>query len=196
MPGPGRPREFDRDAALRTAMRLFWERGYEAVSIADLTAAMGIGTRSLYTAFGSKERLFREAIDLYNGTGTADGFYAAPTACQAVERMLRARAAAYAEPDTPPGCMVVLAATNISAANDPVRTLVTDIRARDRADLVARLSEAHARGEFTTAPEAVADFYLSVLYGMSVRARDNASTTQLVAVVDAAMAAWDAVTRR
>ncbi|SER08626.1 TetR/AcrR family transcriptional regulator [Actinokineospora terrae] len=196
MPGPGRPRGFDRAAALRTAMRLFWERGYEAVSIADLTAAMGIGTRSLYTAFGSKERLFREAVDLYDGPDSQFDPRAQPTGCQAVERLLRARAAAYADPDTPPGCMVVLAATNTSADNDPARALLADLRARDRATLVARLTEARAAGEITTAPEAVADFYLSVLYGMSVRSRDAASAAELTAVVDAAMAAWESVTRR
>ena len=65
----GRPRGFDRDAALRRAMELFWRRGFEGVSMADLTAAMGIAAPSLYAAFVSKEALFREAIALYRATG-------------------------------------------------------------------------------------------------------------------------------
>ena len=68
MAARGRPRGFDRDSALRCAMLLFWERGYEATSISDLTAAMGINSPSLYAAFGSKEALFRESIELYGRT--------------------------------------------------------------------------------------------------------------------------------
>jgi AcrR family transcriptional regulator len=61
----GRPLSFDRDVALEKAMHVFWERGYEAASISDLTAAMGITPPSLYTAFGDKEKLFFEAIERY-----------------------------------------------------------------------------------------------------------------------------------
>ena len=64
MPG-GRPRGFDEDAALDAAMRLFWQQGYEATGVADLTKAMGITTPSLYTAFGNKDELFRRAVDRY-----------------------------------------------------------------------------------------------------------------------------------
>src|SRR5918993_4559717 len=62
----GRPRGFDREAALAQAMRLFWLKGFEATSIADLTGAMGIGSPSLYAAFGSKEALYAEALRYYD----------------------------------------------------------------------------------------------------------------------------------
>ena len=61
----GRPREFDRDEALESAMRLFWDRGYEATSISDLTRAMRITPPALYGAFGSKKQLFLEAVERY-----------------------------------------------------------------------------------------------------------------------------------
>lgn len=64
----GRPRNFDRDQALRKAMEVFWSKGYEGASLTDLTAAMGINSPSLYGAFGSKEALFREAVELYRQT--------------------------------------------------------------------------------------------------------------------------------
>ncbi len=83
----GRPRAFDRDAALATATRLFWEKGYEATSIADLTDALGIGAPSLYAAFGSKEAFYAEALAYYCES-TADfvwaKFAAADTAREAV----------------------------------------------------------------------------------------------------------------
>ncbi|GLZ39737.1 TetR/AcrR family transcriptional regulator [Actinokineospora sp. NBRC 105648] len=193
MSGPGRPRGFDRGEALRTAMRLFWARGYEAVSITDLTAAMGIGTRSLYTAFGSKELLFREAVELYESADATARYCDRPTARQAVEDMLRARAESYAGPDGPPGCMVVLAATNTSPGNDTVRDLLAELRTRDREMLTRRLVRAKAAGELAdhADPAAVTSFYLTVLYGMSIQARDGSDTATLQGVVDAALSVWD-----
>src|SRR5712692_5869572 len=61
----GRPREFDREAALERAIDVFWRHGYEATSVSDLTAAMGVNPPSLYAAFGDKEKLFLEAVERY-----------------------------------------------------------------------------------------------------------------------------------
>src|SRR6202035_3812271 len=61
----GRPRGFDRDAALEAAMLLFWRKGFAAASMNDLCDAMGIRSPSLYAAFGGKEELYLEAIEHY-----------------------------------------------------------------------------------------------------------------------------------
>jgi AcrR family transcriptional regulator len=61
----GRPAAYTREQALDAAMRLFWERGYEGTSFAELVAAMRIGHATFYSAFGSKEELYREATERY-----------------------------------------------------------------------------------------------------------------------------------
>lgn len=60
-----RPREFDMQKALNNALELFWEKGYEATSITDLTTRMEISRPSLYMAFGDKRSLFMKALDIY-----------------------------------------------------------------------------------------------------------------------------------
>ncbi|WP_025026114.1 TetR/AcrR family transcriptional regulator [Caldalkalibacillus mannanilyticus] len=60
-----RQREFDEDRVLTDAMKLFWEKGYKATSLNDLTAKMGIQRPSLYSAFGDKEELFEAALRKY-----------------------------------------------------------------------------------------------------------------------------------
>src|ERR671919_2398814 len=103
----GRPRSFERDTALRRAMEVFWAKGFDGASMADLTGAMGINSPSLYAAFGSKEDLFREAVALYGateGTEIWSGLQEAPTARAAVERFLRVSAESFTRPGKPRGC--------------------------------------------------------------------------------------------
>ncbi|WP_328395577.1 TetR/AcrR family transcriptional regulator [Nocardia sp. NBC_00416] len=195
MPGPGRPRGFDRDEALRTAMHLFWEHGYEGVSISELTAAMGIGARSLYTAFGSKEELFREAVALYAGE-TPGSLDEPRTAREAIELMLRERTAANLDPATPLGCMVVLAAANATPENEHVRTLLAERRQHDRGAVLARLRRGVAEGDVPAGAdvEAAASFYLTVMHGLAIRARDGCTPADAARVIDAAMSAWEGLT--
>src|SRR5258707_15468488 len=111
----GRPRGFDRTEALVRAMKVFWARGYEGASISDLKAEMGIGSPSLYAAFGSKEELFREAVKLYSATEGSDtwrSLQTAPTAREGIEGVLMYTARAFTRPDKPPGCLVGLSALN------------------------------------------------------------------------------------
>lgn len=199
MAGRGRPREFDRAAALRRAMDVFWRRGYEGASIGDLTKAMGINAPSLYACFGCKEALFRAAVALYNeteGAATDRALERAPTARTAVAAMLRDNAEAYARPKRPPGCMVTLAATVGSAENQEVRDFLSQCRQQAQDALQLRLERGIAEGDVPAATDttALAAFYYTVLQGLSIQARDGASRAALHRIVDCAMAAWDRLT--
>jgi AcrR family transcriptional regulator len=198
MAARGRPRSFDREAVLLKAMRMFWEQGYEATSMTELTVAMGISPPSLYAAFGSKEGLFREAVDLYGRTEAVTdlALREGATAREAVDGMLRGNAVVYTDPAKPAGCMVVLAATNCTAENEGVRELLAESRRATRRSVRERLERGIAEGDLPpgTDTDALAGFCTTVLHGMSVQARDGFSRRDLLDVVDSAMSAWDGLT--
>ena len=189
----GRPRAFDRDDALRQAMLLFWERGYDAASMADLTSAMRIGSPSLYAAFGSKEALFREAVTLYGATAgslTTRVLAEEPTAREAIEAMLRRNAADYLRPGRPTGCMAVLAAINCS--HPGIRAYMADRRRAGRELIQQRLRRGIDDGDLPAGVDvnAMAAFYNATLMSLSLLARDDATAADLTAVADGAMATW------
>src|SRR5882672_2997601 len=128
----GRPREFDREAALERAIDVFWRHGYEATSVSDLTAAMGVNPPSLYAAFGDKEKLFLEAVERYQQQrrqSVAKVFDEAPTAKEAVHRMLRDAARELACSSHPRGCLLVMSDTNCSDASAHVQSDLAHRRA-------------------------------------------------------------------
>ncbi|HEY4069206.1 MAG TPA: TetR/AcrR family transcriptional regulator [Burkholderiaceae bacterium] len=196
----GRPLSFDRDTALEQAMHVFWERGYEAASIADLTSAMGITPPSLYTAFGDKSKLFLEAIERYAlGPGSVGPRALAeePTARGAIERWLLESADELTRTCHPKGCMVVMATTNCSVAAEHVQTALTKRRAAALANIKTRIQNGIDDGELPedTDAKALSTFYSAVYQGMSMQAKDGASRANLVATVETAMRAWPAKRR-
>jgi AcrR family transcriptional regulator len=198
----GRPRAFDREAALAQATRLFWVKGFEATSIADLTEAMGIGAPSLYAAFGSKEALYAEALRHYaesNEPLVWSGFFSAATARDAVLSFLMDSAAALTGclADIPRGCMVALSSVG-SEGHAELGEQVRAARAVTFDRLEARLNQAVAAGEIPASTDirALARFVQTVQNGMSILARDGASCAELEGVAQVAMLGWDARTAR
>jgi len=176
-------------------MHVFWEHGYEAASISDLTAAMGITPPSLYTAFGDKERLFLEAIERYGKGPGGFGQRALdeePTARGAIQRLLEDAAAELTEECHPLGCMMVMATTNCSVAAEHVQNALAKRRALGVANIQARIQRGIADGELAadTDAGALANFYATVYQGMSMQAKDGAPRASLLASVEMAMRSW------
>ncbi|MFG2880094.1 TetR/AcrR family transcriptional regulator [Streptomyces sp. NPDC048337] len=191
----GRPRSFDRDAALHKAMFAFWERGYEATSISDLTTSLGISAPSLYAAFGDKRKLFDEVVVVYGGRYAdfaAVALAEEPTARAAVGRILHEAAEVYTDPGHPPGCMVISAAINTTSEE-----VAEALRERRNANLT--LFESRIRADMATGvlpadtdARALARYAGAVLQGMSQQSRDGATREELEAVASRALLAWPA----
>ena len=170
------PRTFDRDAAVTTAMRLFWRHGYEGVSLSDLTGAIGIAPPSLYAAFGSKAGLYREALDHYATLpGALDGLAAAVTLEAAVSGLLRAAIGAMTNSPTERGCMVSSGLLQCAARHDE---LALDLAAR-RAAIHDTIAQALTRWLAAPAANRLSAYLCAVLQGLSVQARDGSSREEL-----------------
>jgi AcrR family transcriptional regulator len=191
----GRPREFDRGAALEAAMVLFWRKGFAATSMNDLCDAMDVRSPSLYAAFGSKEALYLEAIQHYVevfGPPVWDKLAEGATARAGVQNLLLAATESLpASHVTPAGCMAALAAV-CDEWPAGIAEVVRKIRVEMLGLLRLRLEAGIANGELppTTDTEGLSRFYLSVYQGMAVQARDGAGAPELKGVVAAAMSAW------
>jgi len=189
----GRPRSFDRETALEKAVMAFWEHGYEATSVSDLTRVMGIGAPSLYAAFGDKRALFDEVVTVYGaryGSFTDRALAEEPTARAALRRILFEAAAEYTAPGRPHGCLVIHAATNCTSPE-----VEESLRVRRNANIAAfesRIRADIAAGELPAAIDAhaLARHAGAVVQGMSQQARDGASREELEALAEIAMSIW------
>ncbi|MCI0462976.1 MAG: TetR/AcrR family transcriptional regulator [Gemmataceae bacterium] len=190
----GRPREFDIDKALDRALRVFWRKGYEGTSLADLTRAMGINRPSLYAAFGSKEGLFRKALDRY-AQGPAAYVREAlnePTARAVAERLLRGAVDLLTDPRNPKGCLAVQGALACGEAADSVRRELIACRAAGQTALRERLARAVSEGDLPAGVNVadLARYLATVIHGMSVQAAGGASRAELLGVAELALRAW------
>ncbi|WP_354670216.1 TetR/AcrR family transcriptional regulator [Janthinobacterium sp. SUN100] len=196
----GRPRTFDRQAAVEQAMFLFWQQGYESTSLSQLKASLGggISAPSFYAAFGSKEALFREAAQCYLDTFARvteclwdDGL--APRA--AIELALRQSASMQSDAGHPPGCMVALGCMSApTAEHAAVAAPLTQSRARTRAGFVRCVERGMAGGELPGDMDAVAlaSVFDSFLSGVAIQTRDGVGYAVLDNAITQILRVWDA----
>jgi AcrR family transcriptional regulator len=192
---------FDRDEALRKAMLTFWEHGYEGTTMAHLKAAMGgINAPSVYAAFTSKEALFREVVDLYEAENAFlwQKVFDQPNTYGAIEMLLRESVLRYTTPGHPRGCLLNLGVMDSTPENRSIQDYLRTRRQAYVERIQARLQRGLVDGDLdpNLNVEVLANFYYSVLLGLSTQASDGASQETLLGIVEVAMKAWPLRTRQ
>ncbi|MDF3007762.1 MAG: TetR/AcrR family transcriptional regulator [Enterobacter kobei] len=194
--GRGRPKVFDREATLDRAMALFWQHGYEATSLADLVEATGAKAPTLYAEFTNKEGLFRAVLDRYVSQFAAK--HKAALFCddksveQAIEDYLTALAHCFASKDTPAGCFLINTSATVSASSEQIACAVRSRHAQEEAMLLEFLTQRQAKGELPSHTDlpALTAFLSCLIQGMSVSAREGASTEALLQIVTTTLSLW------
>ena len=179
----GRPIGFDRDAALEAAMLLFWERGYEGTSMADLTQAMGLNPSSIYAAFGDKHALFSHAAKRYMEIRAqyAGKALEAPTLKKVIRALFDSTIAFLTAPGHPPTCMTLAGAVGCSVEAKPARELMTEIRKQNQAAIRERLLKARKSGELSKDIDLddYARYLSTIIAGLSIQAANGSTKAEL-----------------
>jgi AcrR family transcriptional regulator len=179
----GRPISFDKDAALEAAMLIFWERGFEGTSMADLTQAMGLNPSSIYAAFGDKHALFQLVVKRYMELRAQYAVSALeePTLERFIRALFNNTVAFLTTPNHPPTCMTLAGAVGCSLDAKPARDLMTAIRKQNQVALKERLLKARKSGELPKEIN-VDDYtrYLStIVAGLSIQAANGSTKAEL-----------------
>jgi AcrR family transcriptional regulator len=184
----GRPRGFAENEALEAAMRVFWEKGYEGSTLADLTEAMGINRSSMYATFGDKEALFRLALARY-AEGPAVYVREAleqPTARAVVEALLRGALELLTDPSHPRGCLSVQGALACGSQAEPMKQAMIEWRKQGESDIQKRLQRARREGDLAKGvnPGDLARYISTVLTGLGIQAANGATKAEMTRLVD------------
>ena len=175
-------------------MRLFWQHGYEATSLAMLRDEMGLTQPQIYNAFSDKETLFRLAVERYHANElafAAEALTAPVSTPEAMRRLLIGAAEFYTDPGKPGGCLFFSAALAASPQAQPVALELRERRAANESAIATRLHQGQLAGDVPPelAASAAAKYISSVMTGMSLQARDGASTAELCALAETALLA-------
>ncbi len=187
----GRPRVFDRQAALQAMMDVFWQRGYEGAQLTHLTAAAGINPPSFYAAFGSKEAAFCEAVDLYLATVSElprQALELPGTLRQSIQKMFKATIDVVLSRQ-PGGCLLILGVVNCLPGNEQARLHLSQGRGQIFTALKARIDRAGDEGDLPEPSDGdqMARFFYAIIQAISFQARDGASRPELESLIAPAL---------
>ncbi|MQB07269.1 TetR/AcrR family transcriptional regulator [Agrobacterium tumefaciens] len=188
----GKPRTFDREGVLKKALGVFWLRGFEPASMAELCGAMEIKPPSLYAAFGNKAQLFMEAVNHYENVfwnGAWQRLEDEPDLHKAMISFFQEAAEILTSQDAPCGCMIVLGAANVSRESQDVNDALKALREEGRECFLARLKQGIAAGDLSADADVniLASLLNTVFHGMSIQARDGSCQAELERVSSAVM---------
>jgi AcrR family transcriptional regulator len=179
----GRPISFDKDVAIEAAMLLFWERGYEGTSMADLTQAMGLNPSSIYAAFGDKHELFQLAVKRYMEMRAQYAVKALeePTLEKFIRALFSNTVDFLTTPGHPPTCMTLAGAVGCSLSATPARDLMTEIRKQNQAAIKERLLAARKNGELSKeiSVDDYARYLSTIIAGLSIQAANGSTKVEL-----------------
>jgi AcrR family transcriptional regulator len=175
-------------------MLVFWERGYEGASLANLTDAMGISTTSMYAAFGNKEELFRKVLERYT-EGPSEylaGALEEPTALATATAILAGTIQSTTSPTGPRGCMGVQGALATGESGHAVRDLLAAWRNNGCFRVRDRFQRAVDDGDLPpdTNPALLARYVTTLAFGIAVQAASGVSRDELQEMADAALRNW------
>lgn len=188
-----RSKSFDEDAVLDQAVQLFWERGYEGTSVADLEAHLGLGRQSLYNTFGDKQALFLKALDRYRhdvGEKAMATLNAPGAGLDAIRAFFRWSVEVLTASEPRRGCLV--SNTILERGSQDPETLLRCNHARDVLERAFRRTLAQAKAQGDVAAdldvEATATLLMTQNYGLNVLAKTGATARELHAAVEVLLA--------
>jgi len=192
----GRPQCFDEQEVLHKAMLLFWQYGYEATSISDLTKALNLTAPSLYRSFGDKQQLFQRCLEYYlaNEACVIDRIFSdAKTAKVAIELFLYENVKRLVQENKPTGCMLLVSTMNCSEQHSDLQEEIKQKRMIVKEKIYQRLLQGQQAGEISenASIQEITDFYTTVLQGMTFQARDGVGREQLNQVAAYAIKSWE-----
>ncbi|MEV5691769.1 TetR/AcrR family transcriptional regulator [Micromonospora globbae] len=191
-----RTKEFDPDAALRAALDLFWERGYEATSMADLVEHLGVARASIYATFGNKRDLYLKALDRYGDLvdpGLLRELSQPGPALPAVRAVIERYAREAGDDSGRRGCFIVNTAVEVAPHDPQAARRVAASWDHLETAITSALIRAQAQGELAPDkdPRALARFLLVLMQGIRVVGKVQAEPRRLRDAVTQALALLD-----
>jgi AcrR family transcriptional regulator len=189
----GRPRAYDPDAALARAVDAFWDAGFAATSLDDLTAATGMNRPSLYGAFGDKQALYRKALELYQAhtrEALAKALGGGDPLRTALRNVYDTAISIYLSGDNGArGCFIIGTAVAQAVTDADTRVALADTLHEIDDALASRIARAHRSGELSADadPAKLAKLACAALYSLAIHARAGEGRSALEAIADAAV---------